>query len=113
MERIKSLFDGRIGRKTYLFRSMLAFAICLCMEMLALSIGGVKLGDLLFWPIILLSSIYSVSLTVRRLHDIGRRGVLALMFFCPLVNVVMGWILILKKGDVGENIYGADPLVRK
>jgi uncharacterized membrane protein YhaH (DUF805 family) len=48
---------------------------------------------------------------VKRLHDINRHGGwLLLMFFIPGFNLILGIVLLFKKGNVGTNQYGDDPL---
>lgn len=51
----------------------------------------------------LFTIIPNISVGVRRMHDIGKRGLWTLF---PLVNL----ILTLKRGDEGENKYGKEPV---
>ena len=50
----------------------------------------------------------SLSLLVRRLHDVGKSGWWSFIGFIPIVNF---WLLYLlcKDGDHGENSYGNNP----
>ena len=50
----------------------------------------------------------SIGLGVRRLHDTGRTGWLALLALIPLVNLVLIYFFVLE-GDAGPNEYGPDP----
>jgi len=58
----------------------------------------------------LASLIPSISVSVRRLHDIAKSGWWVLLWFIPLV----GWIFLLiwycKKGDPVANAYGEPPV---
>ena len=51
----------------------------------------------------------SISLAVRRLHDINRTGWWLLLLFA----LVIGWIVLIvwaiKRGDKGPNKYGPEP----
>ena len=52
----------------------------------------------------------SLSLCFRRLHDSGKSGWYYLWLLLPII----GWFMViirlyLKKGDAGDNKYGADP----
>ena len=54
----------------------------------------------------LLLLVPSISVTVRRLHDINKNGWWSLLWGLP----VIGWVILIlwlsKKGDEGENQYG-------
>ena len=53
----------------------------------------------------------TIAISCRRLHDIDKSGWWQLLVFIPLI----GWGFLLywfvKRGDDGENRFGADPLV--
>ena len=55
------------------------------------------------------SSIPSLAVSVRRLHDTGRSGWWLLVVLVPLV----GWLIVLyfmvQPGETAENRYGPDP----
>ena len=52
----------------------------------------------------------SLALTFRRLHDSGKSGWYLLWSFLPLIGAIILFVrLYLKKGDAGDNKYGADP----
>ncbi len=67
------------------------------------------MSGLLAALVIIASMALSLSLSVRRAHDIGWSGWMVLLLFIPLVNFVVGLILIFKKGGTGANPYGAEP----
>lgn len=48
----------------------------------------------------------SLSLHIRRLHDLGYSGWWILCSNVPLVNLILFFILFLKKGEPNENKYG-------
>lgn len=60
------------------------------------------------WTLVIL--LPSVAVWVRRLHDIGRSGWWWLLLFIPII----GWIVLLywavKRGDIGPNAFGDDPI---
>ena len=51
----------------------------------------------------------SLAVFVRRMHDIGKSGWWYFISFIPLVGWVWLLILLCRKGDEGENAYGATP----
>ena len=64
-----------------------------------------------------LSDIYSLAvfipglaLSARRLHDVNKSAWWLLMHFLPLFGTLYLLYLSLKKGDVGPNRFGEDPM---
>ena len=53
----------------------------------------------------------SISVLVRRLHDIGKSGWFYWIILIPFVGAILMLVWICKKGTEGENDYGSDPLV--
>ncbi|MEM7269391.1 MAG: DUF805 domain-containing protein, partial [Pseudomonadota bacterium] len=51
-----------------------------------------------------------ISVTVRRLHGIGRSGALALLQLIPFVGAVFSLILMFIPGQRAENVYGPAPI---
>jgi len=103
-------FSGRLGRMrmvTYMFlASLLSMAIA--MPMMALLFGGnVVLGGLIYVAVLLFSTIYSISLYRRRLHDLDKSGWWMLLFLVPLVNIGLLLYLCFAAGTAGANQYGA------
>ena len=51
----------------------------------------------------------SLSVVVRRLHDVGKSGWFYLIILIPLIGIIWMLVLLVSNGNVGENKYGADP----
>ena len=51
-----------------------------------------------------------ISLVIRRLHDLDKGGVWAILTLIPIVNFFFGIYLLFFKGTDGYNQYGEDPL---
>lgn len=83
-------FTGRASRRE--FWSFLIFLVCLG------TLEELTTGTTIFWPIALF--LPSVSVYVRRMHDINKSG------WWTLVPIASSF-LALKKSDEGENDYGA------
>lgn len=47
---------------------------------------------------------------VRRLHDIGKRGVWAFILLIPLVGPIILIVFMIKKSHAGNNEFGPSPL---
>lgn len=53
----------------------------------------------------------SLSISVQRLHDINWPTWYIVMQFIPFLNIGLSFILLFKKGTLGDNPYGPDPSV--
>ena len=58
-------------------------------------------------PILLVPG--SITLVVRRLHDVGMSGWMWFVALVPVVGVLYLIYLFVQEGDMGENAYGAVP----
>jgi uncharacterized membrane protein YhaH (DUF805 family) len=65
--------------------------------------------NLLSWLVSLAILVPSIAVTTRRLHDSGKSGWRQLLFFIPLVGIVVWIIWMVKDGDDGVNKYGPNP----
>ncbi|MGG7036757.1 MAG: DUF805 domain-containing protein, partial [Flavobacterium sp.] len=50
-----------------------------------------------------------LSVSVRRLHDVGKSGWFFFIVLIPIVGPIWLLILLFTAGDQGENKYGSDP----
>ncbi|MCD8213270.1 MAG: DUF805 domain-containing protein [Campylobacter sp.] len=73
-------------------------------------LGSILIAILPLIVAMLLLVISSISLTVRRLHDLGFSGLWILLNFILLINMVLTLLLAYKKGSPGKNKFGEDPL---
>ena len=58
-------------------------------------------------PILLVPG--SITLVVRRLHDVGMSGWMWFVALVPVVGALYLIYLFVQEGDAGENAYGAVP----
>lgn len=105
-------FKGRIGRKEYalIILGMMVVGWTLVAVDMILGSGEDRpfVFASLYW---LVAIIPFYASTVRRIHDLNRTGWWVLpMALIPLLNIVLLISLMIRKGDVGSNRYGADPL---
>lgn len=111
-------FRGRASR------SELWWYILLCI-MLGGVFGGVDIGIYgLRWLssnaiqqpsgmwLSLLLVIPGLAVAVRRLHDIGKSGWWYLVGLLPVIGGLILLVWFVRRGDVGSNAYGQDPLRR-
>lgn len=112
-------FKGRLSRKSFLIGSIVVGliqflnVIVISFIQRALTSGTDTGASLLSLPISLTSLvisigviIFSISIYVRRWHDLGKSGWWSLTAVIPVVNIIVWFYLIFKKGVSGSNVYG-------
>ena len=62
------------------------------------------------WIFTLATALPTIAATARRLHDIGRSGWWQLIYLVPLIGLIVMIVWCVRRGDVGANRFGADPL---
>ena len=119
------LFDttGRANRARYLVHSL---AAPLVFVLFILLLGGIhdfvgqSAGEPNTLAMALLGGSYFVAVvvflttelcaTIQRLHDLDRPGSHWFLLLIPFYNLYLGLLLYFKKGTVGPNRFGEDPL---
>ena len=93
-----AIFTGRASRAEYWYFVLFHFIASFCFAFVCGIFGKLELS-FLYTVIALLPAI---SVSVRRMHDVGKSG-----WFCliPIYN----FILAVSEGDKGDNQYGPDP----
>ncbi len=105
-------FSGRAQRSEFWFFSLFTLLGSIALSILDSLSFGLSLADpgLLEGLFSLAMLLPSLSVTVRRLHDLDRTGWWLWLWLIP----VIGWIILLiwmvSKGTDGDNDYGPDPL---
>ena len=113
-------FDGRSSRREFWMFTLVIFIASFVLGLIdAFLFGGfeaVPTGETFVMPVVsfsnafsLITVIPSISVSVRRLHDINRTG-----FWILISLTVIGLLLIIYwaclRSDEGDNQYGASPL---
>lgn len=105
-------FSGRARRKEYwmfaLFNMIFAVGLMVADNMLGLAAEPFGYGPLygLYTLFVLLPGL---AVMVRRLHDVGKSGWMALIIFIPLVGAIWLLVLLVMDGEANENQYGPNP----
>lgn len=107
-------FNGRASRSEYWWAYLSIFLIAIAVGLFVGLLSGVSstlsgivaivLG--IFYLVIIIPSI---SIGVRRLHDVDKSGWLMLLCIVPLISLVLLYFFVIKGTD-GPNRFGADPL---
>lgn len=106
-------FNGRARRKEYWMFALFYYLIFLLMVFLD-NILGITLDELIpYGPLsigyLLLMFVPSLSVLVRRLHDVGKSGWMMLVLFVPIIGGIWLFILLVTNSQLEENEYGKNP----
>ena len=75
------------------------------------ALAGMGIAYVLLCIYGLIALIPSISVFVRRMHDIGRSGWWYWLALVPLVGVIVLLVFLLTGSDRGDNQYGPEPLL--
>lgn len=99
-------FEGRTARKPFWMFILFYFIAAIVVSLMAQMLDMMLLVHLFTLALLL----PTISITARRLHDIGMSGWWQLLGLIP----VIGWIIVIvlnaRPGQEGANEYGSDPL---
>lgn len=118
--------QGRLGRIRYFgwgYGAMLLLGIVMA---LTIAIDSVPVALIVAFPTLVVCSVFFITLTVRRLHDLNLPGWWMLLLVVPavsfafapgpialsvvyLVNAALNLFLSLKSGSIRDNDYGPPP----
>jgi uncharacterized membrane protein YhaH (DUF805 family) len=104
-------FAGRLGRLQFFGFSVIwalsGAVVALVSGIDFESSADPSLGGILFALVFfLVALVASLSYAVRRFHDFDKSGWWVLLYLVPVVNFVMGLILLFAPGTPGPNTYG-------
>ncbi|UUX48734.1 DUF805 domain-containing protein [Nisaea acidiphila] len=107
-------FRGRARRSEYWYFFLALFIAGLIADALDThflkSVGLYGPFDAILTLVVILPSI---SVSVRRLHDINQSGYWLLILFVPIVGWVAYFFMTIQDGTIGPNPYGNDPKGRE
>lgn len=106
-------FSGRVSRAAYFLAGLLlaivqAFLLYRFTLVPEESTAG-QTWAAIFWLVMVVAIWANVALSVKRLHDIGKPGLIALALFIPIVSIIAFVALCLIPGNAGPNQYGQHP----
>lgn len=109
-------FSGRARRKEYwmfiLFNLLVALVAMALDNVLGTSFefSEINLGyGYIYLAYALFTVIPSLSVAVRRLHDVGKSGWFYLISLIPLIGSIWLLVLFCTDGDSGDNKWGPNP----
>ena len=103
-------FAGRAIRSEFWFWTLFTILVSIATSLIDLAV----FSDLEMSPISTVVGLGlflpSLSVSIRRLHDLDRSGWWFLLIFVPLVGAIILLIWNCMRGTVGPNRFGPDPL---
>ena len=103
-------WNGRVGRAVYVLAGLLAILLpSFLLYQVLLAPEGSPAAQ--FWTasfsLAFLVSLWShLALGAKRLHDLGKPGILSLSLFVPVVSILVFAALCVFPGNPGRNEYG-------
>lgn len=105
------VFNGRSRRKEYWMFVLFSTLISIVLSIVD-TVAGLELAEgmgILGGLFSILIIIPTISVTIRRLHDIGRSGWWILLSFIPIIGWITLFIFSLLDSQSGTNAYGPNP----
>ena len=106
------LFKGRVSRAAFFLAGLLLVVIQLFLvyrfTLVPQETAESQVWASLFSLSFLVSIWANVALGVKRLHDLGRPGIFAIVLFIPVISIIAFIALCLMPGEPGPNRYGSD-----
>lgn len=93
-------FSGRSRRSEYWWVMLVTGIIGLILEEISADLTSI-------WNVILL--VPTLSLTVRRLHDVGKGTLYVLWMLIPIAGPLIVLVHLIRDSEPGENKYGPNP----
>jgi uncharacterized membrane protein YhaH (DUF805 family) len=104
-------FSGRVSRAAYFLAGLLlAIVQVFLLYRFTLVPQDSTQGQfwaMAFWAAVLISIWSNVALSVKRLHDLDKPGIIATTLFIPVISIIAFVLLCLFPGTPGPNRYGA------
>lgn len=107
-------FKGRARRSEYWYFSLfslivivLALILGAIIDNIAQELTGIGLGIIVLYGVATI--VPNLSVTCRRLHDVGKSGAYVFFFLLPIVGEILVWVWSFQDGQPWTNQYGPDP----
>src|ERR1035437_2153837 len=108
-------FSGRATRTEYWYFVLFVLLFSIVASILDGIIGTPKFFDtygLIFTVYYLAILLPSISVAVRRLHDVGKSGWMLFISLIPIVGGIWMLILMVRNSNSGDNKYGSNPQIK-
>lgn len=100
---LSRLFNGRLNRINFLIGNIILYVSIFA---LAFVLNDVAYNIVAY----IITIVYSLSLYIRRFHDLSKNGWYVLIGLIPIINIILLFWLLLARGVGGANRFGKQPL---
>lgn len=108
-------FSGRSRRKEYWIFNLFNAIVAIVLVLLAVAFSDEgKPSTIPFFLVFVYGAVIfipSLSVTIRRLHDIGKSGWWYFIGFIPLIGAIILFVFTLLDGEPNANQWGLDPKI--
>ena len=101
--------EGRLRRRDFWVGKIAMFTLTIGIGIALDEFIGGSASAVLFLMILIFVGLYTISYSIRRLHDLDTSGWWLLLQLIPFVGQIQFLILLFANGTVGQNKFGADP----
>jgi uncharacterized membrane protein YhaH (DUF805 family) len=106
--------SGRFTGRRYFYTVLgLWGALAILLGILSSITPSPVFNKLIKWPIIVIISYGIFCSAVKRLHDMDKSGIFALLLLVPIVNAIFAIVLLFKPGNDVNNKYGESPYIKR
>lgn len=106
-------FHGRIARQSYILGQLFMISLFGIIVARLIAAGedesALALWGLVMIGLLLVSAFSMIAMTVKRLHDLGMPGILAICLFVPTINFLMVVALMILPSRQETNEHGPPP----
>jgi uncharacterized membrane protein YhaH (DUF805 family) len=103
-------FSGRVSRAAYFLAGLLLAVIQVFLlyrfTLVPQDSAQGQFWALAFWAAVLISVWSNIALSVKRLHDLDKPGIIAATLFIPVISIAAFLLLCIFPGTPGPNRYG-------
>ncbi|WP_353643367.1 DUF805 domain-containing protein [Mesorhizobium sp. WSM2239] len=104
-------FSGRVSRAAYFLAGLLLAVVQVFLlyrfTLVPEESAQGQFWAFAFWAAVLISIWSNLALSVKRLHDLDKPGIIAVTLFIPVVSIIAFLVLCIFPGTSGPNRYGA------
>jgi ACS family hexuronate transporter-like MFS transporter len=101
---------GRLRRRSYFVTMLILSVVAAALVTAIRSVQGGEAGTILSAIIGLCALVAAAYFAVRRLYDLERPAWHFLLLLIPVYGLYVQAVLLFKRGTVGPNLHGADPV---
>ena len=98
-------FKGRSTRREYWYFVLFHLLFFVLMEVISTTFAFPEAVTIY----LVLTLVPTISVGVRRIHDVGKSGWFYFIALIPLIGAIWLLVLFFTEGNQGENQYGPDP----